>query len=554
MAHASAGFSHRNFAVLASSKFLRTCVFAALIFHVVLAFTRNVNWDEFFYLSHVYAHLDGRLDRPLQSAFVHAFGWVQYLPGNDIEQIFILRVLMTGFLGITCYAVYRIAESLTDANAALIAVFAFITSGFVFGFGSSFRADPMAAAGLMSALAVTMISRMSPLQMISVAILVALSLLVTVKAILYLPAFLGAIMWRWKDAEVPGRVIVSGCFGVVLAGLLYALHSSGVVPGVGRDTSSSINDALRTALLENSLFARWQTFRIWILLSAGSVMLVIYGISRAEDQRLRLTLVAFTLPFIVSLIFYRNAFDYFLPYIVPPLMVVVAVGTARVGAGLIQTLCLIFMFGLGITQALLAVSEDASDQRATLEEVHRLFPEPVYYIDQTGMVSSFKRSTFFMSSWGVKRYRAMERPAVQEAIARYQPPLLLANRAVLRIAMERPDQPDNPNLLLQADGEALRQTYVHYAGAIWLAGRAFTLTSQTQEVSLPFLGRYRLDSPAAIVVNNATMQMGETINVEGPFTISGQTGSVVRFIWDTGVAPKDEIALERNLFSGFWSF
>ncbi len=554
MAFISNGLLHRRFAVLASPVFLRAYIFAAFIVHVVLAYTRNINWDEFFYLSHVYAHLDGRLDRPLQTAFVHAFGWVQYLPGYEAEQISVLRLLMTGFLAITCYGIYRIATSLSDANAALIAVFAFMTSGFVFGFGSSFRADPMTAAGLMSALAIIMISRMSPFQMISVAILTALSLLVTIKAILYLPAFLGAVVWRWKDPGVPGRVIVSGCLGFVLAGLLYALHSSGVAPGVGRDTSSNMNDALRTGLLENSLFPQWQTFRVWILLSAGSVVLALYGISRAENRRLTLALVAFTLPFIVSLIFYRNAFDYFLPYIVPPMMVVVAVGVARVGMGLVRTICLIFMLGLGIGQAALALSQDAKDQRATLEEVHRLFPEPVYYIDQFGMVSSFKTSTFFMSSWGVKRYRAMERPAVREAIARYNPPLLLANRILLHIAMERPEQLDSPTLLLKEDAEALRQTYVHYAGVIWLAGRSFTLSSQTQEVSLPFDGRYRLDSPVSIVVNGETMQSGATITVEGPFTISGVAGSVVRFIWDTGVAPKDEITLKRDLFAGFWSY
>jgi len=304
-----------------------------------------------------------------------------------------------------------------------------------------------------------------------------------------------------------------------------------------------MNDALRTALLENSLFTRWQTFKVWILLSASSAVLAIHGIRRAENRRLTLTLVAFTLPFIVSLIFYRNAFDYFLPYIVPPMIVVVAVGVARVGEGLVRMLCLIIMLSLGINQAALAISEDANDQRATLEEVHRLFPEPVYYIDEVGMVSSFKRSTFFMSSWGVTRYRAMERPAVREAIARYSPPLLLANRALLRNAMERPEQFDNPSLLVKEDREALHQTYVHYAGAIWLAGRSFTLSSQ----------RYRLDSPASIVVNGETMQPGATATIEGPFTISGVAGSVVRFIWDTGIAPKDEITLEKKLFARFWS-
>lgn len=538
---------------ISSPGFLRACIALAFICHLILAYSRNVNWDEFYYLSHVYAHLDDRLDRPFQSAFVHAFSWVRYLPGYEVEQIAILRVLMTGFLAVTCYAVYRIAAVITDRTSSLIAAFAFLMSGYVFGFGSGFRADPMAAAGLMSALAIVMTSRMSTIQVLAVAILTALSLLVTIKAVLYVPAFLGALLWRSKDPGISTRIIISGCLGVALAGMLYWAHSSGVSAAADRDTTSSVTDAWRTALLENSLFKRWETFRLWIFLSATSVILLVYGIWRAASARLSFTLIAFTLPFLLSLLFYRNAFDYFLPYITPPMMIAVAVGASRSGPGLVRSICLISMLVLGIAQVAMSFSASAKNQRATIAEVHRLFPEPVAYIDQVGMVSSFKSSAFFMSTWGVQRYRAKGELAVQKAIERDHPPLLLTNRDLLRSTMEQTEQPDDQLMLFQEDSQALRQTYVHHKGAIWLAGRTFTIDTSKQLITLPFPGTYRLDTAAAVKVNDVIIEAGDLIEYDAPFEVSGERGAVVRFVWDTGVEFEADVTLNRRLFARFWS-
>ena len=41
------------------------------------------------------------------------------------------------------------------------------------------------------------------------------------------------------------------------------------------------------------------------------------------------------------------------------------------------------------------------DQRAVVAAVHRIFPEPVPYLDHGGVMASFPKVNFFMSSWGV---------------------------------------------------------------------------------------------------------------------------------------------------------
>ena len=553
MAEPASALWQRRLDLLATPAFLRCVIAASFALHLVLAYTRNVNWDEFFFLSHVYEHLDNRLDSPFQKAHVHAFGWVRHLPGHEMEQLFVLRLLMTGFLAATCYGIYRIARSMTDQSNALVAVFAFMMSGYVFGFGSDFRADPIAAAFLMLALAIVMTAPLSAMHVLFVAVLVAAGLLVTVKAVFYIPAFLGALYWRWREPGRAWRITAAGCLGVALAGALYALHSAGVTPADGRDTTSNLENAWRTVLLENDLFTRFETFRLWVILSAGSVVLIIFGITRSGDRRVSLLLIAFALPFLLTFVFYRNAFDYFLPYIVPPMMVAVAVGSAHFDRVVAKGLCLALMLGTGVGQGIVTLATGASAQRETIAEVHRLFPEPVYYIDQVGMISSFKRATFFMSSWGMQRYRAEGQLEVKDAIARHNPPLLLANRSVLRFAMERPEQPDHPALLRPEDGAALRETYVHYAGPIWLAGREVRVEEDAQTVTLPFPGRYRLESSDSVSVNGDVIAPRDSIEVNGSISVSAREEMDIRLIWDTGAPPLADLTLSRRVFAGFWS-
>ena len=176
---------------------------AALVAAITwLVFTHNVNWDEFYFLSLVLDFGQERLDRPLQTFHVHFFQWLRWLPGNEMTQVIVGRLFMVGCLALTCVFIYRIAHPHAGRDAALLAVLGFLSSGFVVGHGASFRADPLAAALLMSAFWLVMTHRMTLLQMLAVAFLVGTAALVTIKAVLYLPAFLGALLWRAEEKPV----------------------------------------------------------------------------------------------------------------------------------------------------------------------------------------------------------------------------------------------------------------------------------------------------------------------------------------------------------------
>jgi hypothetical protein len=59
-----------------------------------LAVVMEINWDEFFYLSHIYAYQRGEFGGALQRFHVHLLGWLTSIPGNEIDQIVVGRFVM----------------------------------------------------------------------------------------------------------------------------------------------------------------------------------------------------------------------------------------------------------------------------------------------------------------------------------------------------------------------------------------------------------------------------------------------------------------------------
>ncbi|MFK7835417.1 MAG: hypothetical protein AB8B60_04290 [Sulfitobacter sp.] len=529
---------------------VRFAIFTALAAMAVMAFTRNVNWDEFYFLSHVHAHLDGRLDRPLQTFFVHGFGWLPMVSGHEVDQITAARLVMLAFFVGTCVSIHRIAAKLTDVSSADMAVLAFVTAGFAIPHGGSFRADPMAASLLMAALALMMTTRMGLWQSAAVAVLSALALLVTVKSALYLPVFLAALLWRWPERGVVLRCLLAGVSALALAGALFVWHSTGIVAVQG--ASDNLSEAARVTLGGSGLLPRLPEVSLWALFSIGGLLLAVAGIVLAPPRRLQIVLVLFAAP-LLTVVLYRNAFPYFFPFAVPALMVCVALGAQALKGSLIWKLGLVLMLAGGATQTLRAYAEDNAAQRTTIAEVHRLFPQSVSYIDQNGMMASFERQGFFMSTWGIAVYRAAGKPVFGKLIAEHQPPLLLANRDELYLAM-RPERDSGETLgLLADDAEVLRASYVHHAGVIWLAGQESVLNTGQATMNLPFAGRYRLEAEGPVTVDGTEMSPDEVRRFDGgPLAVTAPEGTKVRLIWNTapGLAPKQ--LPETDLYAGFW--
>ncbi|SDX79371.1 hypothetical protein SAMN05444358_111113 [Ruegeria halocynthiae] len=522
----------------------------------VLAYTQNVNWDEFYFLSHVHAFLDGRLDRPLQTFFVHGFAWLGKIPGHEMGQIFAARLVMIGFLAATCFSIYKIAEEFSDQRCSIIAVLAFLTSAFVLPHGASFRADPIAAAFLTSSIAIILTTRMSVIQIVLVALLSALAVLVTIKSALYLPAYFAALIWRIEDRSVVLRIIGAGILSAALCALLYLWHSSGISVAEGKTTATNAKSALNTTFLNSGWVPRSQEVLNWFLFSLAQVCLVVLGLTAQGDRRRTIVLLLFAGPFL-SVVVYRNAYVYFFPFAVPLLMVAAAIGAQRITQTQTMIRIMTVMLISTCLQLALVLREGTRTrtQRATIAEVHRLFESPVPYIDDSGMIASFPRVGFFMSSWGLTSYRRANQPVFVDIIRITKPPLLIANKVALTRTMAQSLSRGAVPKLLPEDHDVLRRSYVHYAGVIWLAGAEVALTADEVMLNLPFPGRYRVEANQPIKIDDQMVTSGTVLALGAePLELKGPPGTSVKLIWDTGVEPIPSDSLGTKIYSGFWMF
>lgn len=531
---------------------LRVIIYGTFLLFFVLAWTRNVNWDEFLFLSIIHDHVGGRLTQPVQTGYVHIFGWLIAVPGDEMTRIFLGRLVMTGFFAATVFSIYRIASHLTDSVSGTIAVVAFLSSGFVLAHGTSFRADPIAAALLMGALAFMVTSRMATWQIAVVAVLSAAALFVTIKAALYLPAFLAVLIWRANNIRVSIRIAVAGLLGLGVAYGLFSWHAAGLQISELGGSVEGVERAMDKTLSGTALFPRASTSSLWALLSIGPFCLAVLGLATCLNRRVAVLAVGFTLPLVLSVVFYRNAFPYFFPFIASPFMVIAAFGAARLGTGPVLASLVAISVATGLGQGVKSLAEGAGVQRETIAEVRRLFPEPVAYIDQTAMISEYPRDLFFMSTWGIESYRAADRPVMASYIADAQPPFLLANRWALHQALTSPTILDHAYALFPEDQEALRASYVHYSGVIWLAGKRIATARDVKTVQFDIFGTYRVETAAPITINGRSYQDGDLVELGGAVQVSGADGGEVLLIWHTSAELNFDALPRGGVYAGFW--
>ena len=223
---------------MSSQKFRYNSIQLALAFvisaQLFLVFFQPINWDEFYHISKVHEAHNGTLVQSLQLLHVRIFAWLPLLPLDTIDQLRIARLFMLACELFTAWAIAGIARKFVSPHAAALAALAWISGGYVFRHGFSFRADPMAAALLMGALWLLLAARFRPLIIVGIAALLSLAALTTIKIILYAPAFAGIAWLRWREAE--DRTAVFRAFALIAlltaigAAILLALTIASIPP------------------------------------------------------------------------------------------------------------------------------------------------------------------------------------------------------------------------------------------------------------------------------------------------------------------------------------
>ena len=455
-------------------RFLYGALLIVLALQVELVFSKSVNWDEFFHFSQIHQHLLGRPAPWLQSPFVALFSWVPSLPGDNIAHIQLIRLLILPFEIVTIAAIIGTARRFASLETALLCGLLYATGGYVFLHAFALRADMIAAALLSLAMWISLYRPLRAREMTATLLLVALAFLSTIKAVLYAPVFLGIALFRIKNPKARLALAVMAAAAPLVAALLLwgaPMLPAGGVSGVLRDIGELGKDA-GERMFSDGLFPQMWALQNQIMLApllAITVLLAsIHACLPGRSGVERILLLSLLAP-LATIAIYRNAYPYHFAFILPPAMVAVAAAIdpvlRRVG---VVSPGMILLGGA----LLLSFVEDRSvlpRQRAVLAGIHVIFPEPVVYIDNSGMAGDFPRAiNHFSSGWGIANYRRMGEPLYSQAMAVEPVPMLLANNLILGQAFTDIDRGDG---LLPADRRVLQDNYIVHWGWVYVAGK-----------------------------------------------------------------------------------
>ncbi len=525
-----------------------------LALQLTLVFTRAINWDEFYFYHEVARFADGHLDRPLQTIHVRLFAFLPEIFGNPVDAIRAARLAMFACELATLASIVLIARRLADTRTAIFAALLYISAGYVLQHGMSFRVDPIVTAALMSALAVLATSRLRPAHIVAFGVLAGFAGMVTIKAVLFAPAFAGIAWWRWSESDFARARLASlaACVIAALVGfaILYAWHSQ-ALPAASDAVGQS------GALMQSA--GGWAFFLgvppyIHMAIKSMLIAPLLYGCIMAAPFMIRranlpmaqmLALAGLWLP-ITTIFFYTNSAAYFYAFILAPVAIATVLplqwALARYGSRMLALVLMILAAGLWLTEDRSTITR----QHRLVENVQQVFPRPVTYFDQSFMLAGWPKANGFMTPWGMQTYRDAGEASYRAAMEREIVPLLLVNSEELETMLVEGEE----GLLLPADDAAIRRNYLSFNGPIWLAGKGFAGNAVTREEFL-VPGSYRI-AGGAIAVDGVEHAEDDIVAVDrGLHDIAVLGADEVRMIWaEAPAAP--EIPLEEGpLYVGF---
>lgn len=522
-----------------------------------LALRFEVNWDEFLNLAMVHSHARGELRDVLQTAFVHLFAWVSAVSANEVDQIVAARLLLFAFVFLTSIAIHGIARQYAGASGALVAVIAFNGFNFVMRNGGALRTDSLATCATTIAIWIAVAHRFGLRHALALGACAGVAGALTIKAVFY-AGILGAILlvriaFDENRRRALGLAALSAGIAGITCAVIVALHAStfperaSASAFVARTASTTILSgdysifmtSARTALVGNPAF--------WALFSIG-LATAVARVCSAATRRDGLIQASLALLLFTPLV-YRDAYPYYYPFMLAPASVLAAIGFTRIARSRSGLYAWFFLVLLAINAASTyrqSLGRTLDGQRDVLALIHRLFPQPVPYIDHTSMVSSYPKQGIFMSRWGMTDYRRSGVPIMEPIITTKSPRFLLVTRDLLDVERMDPERAQAARYgLLAADVRSLQDNFLRYWGPLYLPG--FRLHG-TATRAVHATGRYRVDSDDVVEVDGHLVVPGETVALtEGLHRFATRTTATFR--WDAPDPPR--IKPPRRLFHGF---
>ena len=180
---------------------------------VVGIFRRNVNWDEFLFLTNVYRYVRGESIQVLQTAYVHLFGWLPSVGATELDQIVVARSLYLLLWALSLVLLYRLGRRVLDPFGALAAVVLFASFSYSVVHAVSFRIDGLLLPVLVGH--VLLLADPTPKRVIAAGALFGVAVVLSIKAALWAPLSGVLLLWwirerrtTWTsgDRERDGRI------------------------------------------------------------------------------------------------------------------------------------------------------------------------------------------------------------------------------------------------------------------------------------------------------------------------------------------------------------
>ena len=529
-------------------------VLIVLVLQLQIALSRAINWDEFWHYSLTVLAMKGELDQPLQTFFTRAFMWVPALPGNAVDHVVLIRLFMFGCELVTLACIAGIAARFSDKTTGLLSALAYLSAGYVLQHGTSFRFDPQATALLMASLWVLLCGPASLSWMLSAGVLGGLASLITIKAVLYAPAFAGVFWLRWSEAG-KDRAYIKAVTAMLIAAALtfavaYALHASHIIAASGRGAKDIVGASAEKMFsltshpywrhnLKGAIFSPATTLLVL------AVPLVLLRSARPGAERVALAGLWFPL---TTLGFYHNTAPYYHVFMLAPVTasacVVIRLATRRYGTGMVA---LFLMAGAAITMSR-EETGTLEKQRQLVAAANEIFGTPVGYFDSCAMLGQFLKANGFMTPWGTERYLRGELPSLEQIQRERVVPLVVNDDQMFADAF---NSKADVQQLLPSDLAMLRKSYLHFWGPFWIAGFDLSQNAVPSILNVVVPGPYTVASGKSIVIDGVRHEAGAVVELgRGPHKAFADSGAA-RLLWGRSLRTPTQPAPSAPYFTSF---
>ena len=161
-----------------------------------------------------------------------------------------------------------------------------------------------------------------------------------------------------------------------------------------------------------------------------------------------------------------------------------------------------------------------------------------------------------MSNWGMTDYYRAGVPIMRSIIEQDQPRFLIANHGMLDLDNLGPDEYGTRHFgLFKQDVAILKSNYIRHWGAIYVAGKKFSLSGALPPQTFDILieGSYTLESPGPVMLDGRPAQPNDVITLaNGPHHLRLlEAEGDVTLRWGNNLYRPRDPAPEGQLFNNF---